>query len=66
MRISRPKTLYLAKIKSAFEINNIQRGRVICYVDDIQLLRSLARPKAKINPVHDILMVSTIFSVIKT
>jgi hypothetical protein len=26
----------LAKIKSAFKINNIQRGCVTCYMDDIQ------------------------------
>ena len=32
--------LCLAKIKSAFEINDIQRGRVICYMDDIQLFWS--------------------------
>jgi hypothetical protein len=30
----------LARIKSAFEMNNIKRGRVTCYIDDIQLLRS--------------------------
>ena len=26
----------LAKIKSAFEINNIRKGCVTCYMDDIQ------------------------------
>jgi nicotinic acid phosphoribosyltransferase len=29
--------LCLAKIRSAFEINNIQRGRVTCYMDEIRL-----------------------------
>jgi hypothetical protein len=32
--------LCLARIKSALEMNNIQRGRVTCYMEDIQLLRS--------------------------
>jgi hypothetical protein len=31
--------LSLAKIKSAFEINNIRSGSVTCYMDDIQMLR---------------------------
>jgi hypothetical protein len=30
----------LARIKSAFEMNNIQRGHVTCYMEDISLLRS--------------------------
>jgi hypothetical protein len=32
--------LSLAKIKSALEMNNIRGGRVTCYMDEIQLLRS--------------------------
>jgi hypothetical protein len=32
--------LCLAKIKSSFEINNIQSVRVACYMDDIQLLQN--------------------------
>jgi hypothetical protein len=32
--------LCLAKIKSAFEINQIQRGRATRYTDEIQLLWS--------------------------
>jgi hypothetical protein len=30
----------LAKIGSGFEINNIQRGRVTCYIYEVQPLRS--------------------------
>jgi hypothetical protein len=32
--------LCLARIKSAFEMNNIQRAHVTCYMEDILLLRS--------------------------
>jgi cytochrome bd ubiquinol oxidase subunit I len=32
--------LCLARIKSAFEMNNIQSGHVTCYMEDISLLRS--------------------------
>jgi hypothetical protein len=32
--------LCLAKIKSACEINNIQRHRVTCYMDENRLVRS--------------------------
>ena len=32
--------LSLAKIKSAFKINDIRRGCVTCYMDDIQTSRS--------------------------
>jgi hypothetical protein len=34
------QSLCLARIKSAFEMNNIQRGHVTCYMEDISLLRS--------------------------
>jgi hypothetical protein len=35
-----PCRLCLAKIKSACEINNIQRHRVTCYMDENRLVRS--------------------------
>ena len=41
-----PTLLCLARIKSAFEMNNIQRGRVTCYMEDIQLLRSFGEGHA--------------------
>jgi hypothetical protein len=30
-------TFCLVRIRGAFEINNIQRGRVTCYMDEIRL-----------------------------
>jgi hypothetical protein len=38
-RSTRPsfRGLCLVKIRSAFKINNIQRGRVACYMDEIRL-----------------------------
>jgi hypothetical protein len=44
----------LARIKSAFEMNNIQRGHVTCYMEDISLLRSFGegQPFLRMAP-HD-------------
>ena len=38
--------LSLAKIKSAFEISNIRRGCVTCYMDDIQTSRRFGEGQA--------------------
>src|SRR6202045_1172905 len=35
--------LCLTRIKSAYKMNNIQRGRVTCYKEDIQLTRTFGR-----------------------
>jgi len=34
------RRLYLAIIKSAFEINDIRRSRATCYMDEIKRVRS--------------------------
>jgi hypothetical protein len=39
-------TLSLAKTKSAFEINNIRKGCVTCYMDDIQTSRRFGEGQA--------------------
>jgi hypothetical protein len=50
--------LCLARIKSAFEMNNIQRGHVTCYMEDISLLRSFGEghhcrsPPGRLHPQH--------------
>jgi hypothetical protein len=38
--ISRKLACPLAKIKSAFAMNNMQRRRVICYMEDAEASRS--------------------------
>jgi hypothetical protein len=40
--------LCLARIKSAFEMNNIQRGHLTCYMEDISLLRSFGEGQVAI------------------
>ena len=39
--------LSLAKIKGAFEINNIRRGCVTCYMDDIQTSRRFGEARER-------------------
>jgi hypothetical protein len=41
--------LCLARIKSAFEMNNIQRAHVTCYMEDISLLRSFGEGQALVH-----------------
>jgi len=36
-------SLCLAKTKGGYEINNLHRGRVTCYMDEDRLVRSLAK-----------------------
>ncbi|HEX8812301.1 MAG TPA: hypothetical protein VF742_09950 [Terracidiphilus sp.] len=44
-----PLGLCLAKIKSACEINNIQRHRVACYMEENRLVRSFGKGHAYRN-----------------
>jgi hypothetical protein len=41
--------LSLARIVSAFVMNKIQRGRVTCYMDEIQLLRSFGERQRQVD-----------------
>jgi hypothetical protein len=40
-----------AKIESAFEMSSMQRGRLPCYMDEIQLLRRLGEGRRLVFPV---------------
>jgi hypothetical protein len=44
--------LYLARIKSAFEINDIRKSRVTCYMDEIKRVRVMAKDRFKSTQAH--------------
>jgi len=47
--------LCLAKTKSGYEINNLHRGRVTCYMDEDRLVRSLAKNNPALSRFLDII-----------
>jgi hypothetical protein len=46
------KLVSLAKIKSACEINNIQRHCVTCYIDENRLVRSFGEGQVLLPPFY--------------
>ena len=53
--LQRLLTLCLAKTKSGYEINNLHRCRVTCYMDEDRLVRSLAKNNPALSRFLDII-----------
>jgi hypothetical protein len=52
---ARNPVLCLAKTKSGYEVNNLHRFRVTCYMDEDRLVRSLAKNNPALSRFLDII-----------